>query len=82
MFFINQAEEAIINHDLIKGDIKTTPNDLDNFIILRADGTPTYNFACACDDMLSGVDFIICGEDHLSDTPKQKYIQTQLGYDA
>jgi glutamyl-tRNA synthetase len=58
----------------------STPNEVDSFVILRADGTPTYNFACACDDMLSGVNFIIRGEDHLFDIPKQKHIKTQLGY--
>ncbi|RUM69381.1 MAG: glutamate--tRNA ligase [Sulfurovum sp.] len=78
---IKKPNSDIVNHDLIKGDIKTAPNEVDAFVILRADGTPTYNFACACDDMLSGVDFIIRGEDHLSNTPKQKHIQTQLGYE-
>lgn len=71
----------IINQDIIKGDITTAANDVDSFVILRADGTPTYNFACACDDMLSGVNFIIRGEDHLSNTPKQKHIKTSLGYE-
>ena len=71
----------IINHDIIKGDIKTAPHEVDSFIILRADGTPTYNFACACDDMLSGITTIIRGEDHLSNTPKQIHIKRQLGYE-
>jgi glutamyl-tRNA synthetase len=79
---IKKPTEAIVTHDLIKGDITTAPNDVDSFVILRADGTPAYNFACACDDMLSGVDFIIRGEEHLSDTPRQKHIKTLLGYDA
>ena len=78
---INQPNEPIINHDLIKGDIVTAPNDVDSFVILRADGTPTYNFACACDDMFSGVSLIIRGEDHLSNTPKQKHIKQLLGYE-
>ena len=78
---IKKPNKDIVNHDLIKGDISTAPNEVDSFVILRADGTPTYNFACACDDMLSGVDFIIRGEDHLSNTPKQKHIKTQLNYD-
>lgn len=79
---IKKPTEPIINHDLIKGDITTAPNEVDSFVILRADGTPTYNFACACDDMLSGVDFIIRGEDHLSNTPRQKHIKVLLGYEA
>ncbi len=77
---IKKPTEDIINHDLIKGDIKTAPNEVDSFVILREDGSPTYNFACACDDMLSGVDFIIRGEDHLSNTPRQKHIKNLLGY--
>jgi len=78
---LKKPEHDIISHDLIKGDIVTTPNEVDSFVILRADSTPTYNFACACDDMLSGVNFIIREEEHLSDTPKQKHIKTQLGYE-
>ncbi|HHO64945.1 MAG TPA: glutamate--tRNA ligase [Epsilonproteobacteria bacterium] len=78
---IKKPEHDIVNHDLIKGDIVTAPNEVDSFVILRADGTPTHNFASACDDMLSGVNFIIRGEDHLSDTPKQIHIKTQLGYE-
>jgi len=79
---IKKPTEAIVNHDLIHGDITTAPNEVDSFVILRTDGTPTYNFACACDDMLSGVDFIVRGEEHLSNTPKQMHIKTLLGYDA
>lgn len=79
---IKKPTEAIVNHDLIKGDITTAPNEVDSFVILRTDGTPTYNFSCACDDMLSGVDFIVREEEHLSNTPKQKHIKTLLGYDA
>jgi glutamyl-tRNA synthetase len=78
---LKKPEQDVVNHDLIKGDIVTTPNEVDSFVILHADSTPTYNFACACDDMLSGVNFIIRGEDHLSNTPKQKHIKTQLGYE-
>ncbi|MCD6653489.1 MAG: glutamate--tRNA ligase [Sulfurovum sp.] len=77
---IKKPAAQIINHDLIKGDIVTSPNEVDSFVILRTDGTSTYNFACACDDMLSDVDFIIRGEDHLSNTPKQIHIKTQLGF--
>jgi glutamyl-tRNA synthetase len=78
---IKTPDAAITNHDLIKGDIVTAPNEVDSFIILRADSTPTYNFACACDDMFSGVSLIIREEDHLSDTPKQKHIKQLLGYE-
>jgi glutamyl-tRNA synthetase len=78
---IKKPSEAIVNHDLIKGDITTAPNEVDSFVILRADGTPTYNFACACDDMISGVDFILQADDHLSNTAKQIHIKKQLGFE-
>ncbi len=78
---IKKPEHEIIYHDLIKDDVHSSPNEVDSFVILRADGTPTHNFASACDDMISGVDFIIRGEDHLSDTAKQIHIKKQLGFD-
>ncbi len=78
---LKKPEKEIITHDVIKGDITTTPNEVDSFIILRTDGTPAYNFACACDDMLSNIDFIICEEEHLSNTPKQIHTKNMLGYE-
>ena len=77
---LKKPEAPIIYHDIIKGDIETTPQEVDSFIILGADGTPTYNFACACDDMLSGIDFIIRSEEYVSNTPKQIHIKQLLGY--
>jgi len=79
---IKKPREDIATHDIIKGDIETSPNEVDSFVILREDGTPSYNFASACDDMLSGVDFIIREEEHLYDTPREKYIQNLLGYES
>ncbi|TXE86345.1 glutamate--tRNA ligase [Campylobacter volucris] len=67
--------------DFIKGEIAFNPADIDSFVIMRTDKTPTYNFACAVDDMLEGVTCIIRGEDHVSNTPKQEHIRASLGYD-
>ncbi|HEX5710992.1 MAG TPA: glutamate--tRNA ligase [Sulfuricurvum sp.] len=78
---IKKPALAITVHDIIKGESTFAPNDIDSFIIMRADKYPTYNFACAVDDMLSDVSLIIRGEDHLSNTPKQIAIQKALGYD-
>lgn len=66
--------------DEIKGKISFEPENIDSFVIMRTDKTPTYNFACAVDDMLEGVDFVIRGEDHISNTPKQDLIREYLGY--
>lgn len=78
---LKKPNEAITVKDIIKGSSTFAPNDIDSFIIMRADKFPTYNFACAVDDMLSDVSLIIRGEDHLSNTPKQIAIQRALGYD-
>ncbi len=77
---IKKPEESIIVHDLIKGETITTPDEVDSFVILREDSTPTDNFACACDDMISGISLIIRDEKHLCDTPRQKHIKELLGY--
>ena len=78
---IKKPGQAITVRDIIKGESTFAPNDIDSFIIMRADKYPTYNFACAVDDMLSDVSLIIRGEDHLTNTPKQIAIQKALGYD-
>ena len=78
---VKKPEHDIVTHDFIQGDTVTSPDDVDSFIILRNDSTPTYNFACACDDMISGVSLVLRGEDHLYDTPKQEYIKQLLGYE-
>ncbi|MDD2829015.1 MAG: glutamate--tRNA ligase [Sulfuricurvum sp.] len=78
---LKKPSESITVKDIIKGESTFAPNDIDSFIIMRADKLPTYDFACAVDDMLSDISLIIRGEDHLSNTPKQIAIQRALGYD-
>jgi len=77
---IKKPKETIINHDLIKGKVSTEPNEVDAFVILTSQGLATYNFACACDDMLSAITIVIREDKHLSNTPKQMHIKNQLGY--
>lgn len=62
-------------------EVSFEPDAVDSFIIMRQDKTPTYNFACAVDDMLSDISIIIRGEDHISNTPKQEHIRNSLDYD-
>ncbi len=78
---IKKPTEPIAFKDLIKGELSFEPFEVDHFVILRADGRPTYNFACAIDDMLSDITLVIRGEDHLSNTPKQIHVRRALGYD-
>ena len=77
---IKKPEKSIKFNDLIKGEIELTPFDIDSFVILRKDLTPTYNFACSIDDMIYDISLVIRGEDHLSNTPKQIHIRKSLGY--
>lgn len=57
--------------DLIRGEITFRCEELDDLIILRSDGTPTYNFTVVVDDMLMGITHVIRGDDHINNTPRQ-----------
>ncbi|BAK73416.1 MULTISPECIES: glutamate--tRNA ligase [Arcobacter] len=78
---IKKPEHNIKFTDLLKGDFDYAPFDIDSFIILRQDKTPTYNYACAVDDMLMDISVVIRGEDHVSNTPKQIHVRNSLGYE-
>lgn len=72
---------AIEFTDGVKGYIKFNCEDiLDDFIIARSDGSPTYNFCVVIDDALMGVSHVIRGDDHLSNTPKQIILYEALGF--
>ncbi|QWU80548.1 glutamyl-tRNA synthetase [Campylobacter novaezeelandiae] len=71
----------IVFNDGIKGEVKFKVEDiLDDFIIARSDGTPTYNFTVVIDDALMGVNNVIRGDDHLSNTPKQIILYEALNF--
>jgi len=78
---IKKPEENIKFTDLIKGDFNYTPSDVDSFVILLQDKAPTYNYACAIDDMFYNISTVIRDENHLCDTPKQIHIRKSLGYE-
>jgi glutamyl-tRNA synthetase len=77
---LKKPKETIKFTDSVKGDFKFEPFDIDSFVILRQDKSPTYNFACSIDDMLYDISTVVRGEDHLSNTPKQIHIRESLGY--
>jgi nondiscriminating glutamyl-tRNA synthetase len=58
-------------HDRIRGDVTVDHNELDDFVILRTDGTPVYQVSVVADDHAMGITHVIRGDDHLSNTPKQ-----------
>ena len=68
--------------DGIKGEINIDASEVDDFIIARADGTPTYNFVVAIDDALMGLTDVIRGDDHLYNTPKQLVVYNALGFEV
>ena len=70
----------IIVKDYVRGDIVFNNAELDDLIILRSDGSPTYHLCNVVDDFEQGVTTVIRGEDHISNTPRQIHIQRALGY--
>ena len=68
-------------NDLVYGKIKVDHNEIDDFIIIRSDGSPTYNFTAVVDDHDMAITHVIRGEDHLANTPKQIILYKFLGYD-
>jgi len=78
---LRRPQAAIAVNDLIQGERTFSPEEIDSFIIMGAEKFPTYNFACAVDDMLSDVSLVIRGEEHMSDTPRQIAVRDALGYD-
>jgi len=65
--------------DTIRGTISFDNKEIDDFVILRSDGMPTYNLAVVIDDLTMGVNMIIRGDDHLSNTPKQILLYEAFG---
>lgn len=72
-----EHKELIFN-DLVKGELKFDTSLIGDFVIMKSNGTPTYNFAVVIDDMLMKITDIIRGEDHISNTPKQILIYEAL----
>ncbi len=65
--------------DVIKGNIVFQNNELDDFVICRSDGTPTYNFVVVVDDITMNINTVIRGDDHVMNTPKQILLYRALG---
>ncbi len=77
---IKKPKKDIIYSDIIEGRVVTPSDDIGEFIILKSDGRPSDIFASACDDMLSGIEFIIRDKKEIDRTPKEVYIKESLGY--
>ncbi|MGQ9700628.1 MAG: glutamate--tRNA ligase [Candidatus Bipolaricaulaceae bacterium] len=77
-FRVPKEGETVVD-DLIAGPVRFPNRELKDLVILRSDGTPTYNFACVVDDTEMGITHVIRGDEHLPNTPKQLHIYRVLG---
>ncbi len=77
--FKTPIDGVTVWQDLVKGEISIPNSALDDLIIARADGTPTYNFCVVADDFDMGITHVIRGDDHVNNTPKQINIFKALG---
>jgi len=80
--FHSTDEGETIVRDLIRGAVTFENKQLDDLIIMRSDGFPTYNFAVVVDDVTMKISHVIRGDDHLNNTPRQIQIYQALGFDA
>ena len=82
---LNNRKPFVIRIKKPKQDLKSREvnksDEIDSFVIMSVDKYPTHDFACAIDDMLQGVTYIISSEKYLLDMPKQEHIRKSLGYD-
>lgn len=74
-------EGKIEFEDIVRGHVSFENALLDDFVLMKANGVPTYNFACVIDDYLMEMSHIIRGDDHISNTPRQIHIYKALGWE-
>ncbi|NCA23120.1 MAG: glutamate--tRNA ligase [Betaproteobacteria bacterium] len=77
--FRNPDDGDVVWHDLVKGTISINNSELDDLVILRADGVPTYNFGVVIDDWDMGITQVIRGDDHVNNTPRQINLLRAIG---
>lgn len=77
--FKNPQGGSVVWEDKVKGRIEISNDELDDLVIARPDGTPTYNFCVVVDDMDMGITHVIRGDDHVNNTPRQINILRALG---
>lgn len=75
-------EKVYTFNDMVKGTISFNSKETGDFVIVKKDGIPTYNFAVVIDDYLMKITHVLRGEDHISNTPRQLMIYEALGWEA
>lgn len=68
-------------HDVVKGDVSFEAKDFGDWVIVKQDGIPTYNFAVVIDDYLMKISHVLRGDDHIANTPKQMMVYDALGWE-
>ena len=79
--FLNPDKGKVTFRDHVKGDIEIANSELDDLIIARSDGSPTYNLTVVVDDHDMAIDCVVRGDDHINNTPKQINLYTALNWD-
>ncbi|VAX20185.1 Glutamyl-tRNA synthetase [hydrothermal vent metagenome] len=79
--FMTPGEGETVVEDILRGEIRFNNDELDDMIIARTDGSPTYNFCVVIDDADMAITHVIRGDDHLANTPRQAVIYNALGFD-
>lgn len=77
--FAVDPEERTVIRDYVRGEVTFEHTSIEDFVVARSDGTPTYNLAAAVDDHVMAISHVVRGEDHLSNTPKQMMVIRGLG---
>ena len=80
--FRNPTDGEVVVNDQLRGRVVFQNGELDDLVITRSDGTPTYNFSVVVDDSDMGITHVIRGDDHLNNTPRQLNMLAALGFDA
>jgi len=80
--FAVPQDETIVIQDVVRGEVRFAAGEISDFIILKSDGFPTYNFACVVDDYLMKITHVIRGQEHLNNTPGQQALWQALFGDA
>lgn len=75
------ADQQILVRDLVRGDVIFDSNNIGDFVIVKSDGIPTYNYAVVIDDALMHITHVIRAEEHLSNTPRQCLVYDALGFE-
>ncbi len=77
--FVAPADEVIVRDEVL-GEVRYAAGEMDDFVIRKADGFPTYHFAVVCDDAAMGVTHVLRAQEHLNNTPRHVALQAAMGY--